>query len=217
MNRIACWIVVAIASGSAGCCGPLWTAGCAGSVCGGPGIISVGHAPCDGACGGGCDSCCGSCQACDGCGELYVDPWINHPPHCCDPCDACGNFNGQTCGQCRPVFTGIKSLWGYRCVDNCGGCDGCGDGMFPTCGGGACGGDCETCGPAGHVPPGGVTESPLPPGTVLEPNGMMGQTDQAIENAPPLAIQRNAKSNPRSARSIFQTRRVNGSRDPLAY
>ncbi len=80
---------------------------------------------------------CGSCDSCNGCGEVYIDPWINHPADQCDPCDCCGNYNGQSCGRCRPMFSGVTSLWGYK-QDGCdGGCD--------SCGGGGCG--CEVgCG-----------------------------------------------------------------------
>ena len=126
-----------------GCCGP-WA--CAPSDCGpnacGPVLLGDG------------------CGKCDGCGELYVDPWINHPPDCCDPCDTCGNYNGQSCGKCRSVFAGVRTLWGYRCDDgSCtsGGCDGgacdasCGCDQV-SCGseqpcGPSCGG-CDAC--AGH-------------------------------------------------------------------
>ena len=93
------------------------------------------------------DKCGDGCGPCEGCGELYVDPWINHPPTC-DPCDACGNHNGGSCGACRPTFRGFKTLWGYRC-DGCpadcdrGGCDGGCDG---------CDGGCDRRGPGGgHV------------------------------------------------------------------
>ena len=87
-----------------GCCGP----------------IALG----DGCNSGGCTSCS---DACSGCGELYVDPWINNPADCVDPCDTCGNYNGQSCGKCRPMFEGIRSLWGYKCGNDCG----CG--AEPTC------------------------------------------------------------------------------------
>lgn len=70
-------------------------------------------------------STCTGCDQCDGCGELYVDPWINHPAEHCDPCDGCGNYNGQACGKCRSVFGGFPSLWGYRATPL--GCGGCGD------------------------------------------------------------------------------------------
>jgi hypothetical protein len=75
---------------------------------------------------------CGGCGDCDGCGELYIDPWINEPPDCCDPCDRCGNHNGQSCGKCRSSFHGWASLWGYR-YDNP--CESCGDGACGGCDG----------------------------------------------------------------------------------
>ncbi|TWT74784.1 hypothetical protein CA85_00690 [Allorhodopirellula solitaria] len=107
-----------------GCCGPMWQ-----------------HGSCAG---GGVGGCSDGCGACDGCGELYVDPWINHPADRCDPCDSCGNYNGQSCGKCRPVFAGVKSLWGYRCDDGCGGAcgGGCGGACDSGCDTGSCGGDC---------------------------------------------------------------------------
>lgn len=121
-----------------GCVGPM---GCAPNACG---PVAFG--------GGGC----GQCNDCSGCGELYVDPWINHPADVCDPCDCCGNFNGQSCGKCRPMFSGFRSLWGYRCDDGgAGGCDtgcdvGCGAGGCDVgCGAGGCdAGGCTTCGGA---------------------------------------------------------------------
>lgn len=112
----------------------LFATGCVGPMACGPharGPLSLNH--CDG------------CGDCNGCGELYIDPWINHPAQCGDPCDQCGNFNGQSCGKCRSVFSGIRSLWGYRCgVD-----DGCDSG---ACDAGGCGPllggldqSCDTC------------------------------------------------------------------------
>mgnify|MGYP003662847603 CR=1 FL=1 len=89
----------------------------------------------------GCDSGCGSLAQgcggnCNGCGELYIDPWINHPADVCDPCDVCGNHNGQSCGKCRSVFDGVATMWGYRCGNDCG-CDdnACDAGPCPGCGG----------------------------------------------------------------------------------
>ena len=104
----------------------------------------------------GFGSSCDGCGDCEGCGELYIDPWINDPADCCDPCDRCGNHNGQSCGKCRSVFDGVASLWGYRCgdtgcdsgcdtgCDSCGttGCGGCGV-ATPSCGS-SCGG-CDSC------------------------------------------------------------------------
>ncbi len=67
-----------------GCCGPMACGpiGC-GNLCGmnscdGPLLAlggGCGHSSCGGACG---NSGCSSCQ--NGCGELYVDEWINTPP-----------------------------------------------------------------------------------------------------------------------------------------
>ena len=140
------------------------------------------HGPLGGCCGpialgGGCNSggCTDCGDGCSGCGELYVDPWINNPADCVDPCDTCGNYNGQSCGKCRPMFEGIRSLWGYRCGNDCGcgaeptcavstggflggckcgveSCDGgCGECYLePSCGiGGGCDGGCgSSCGPS---------------------------------------------------------------------
>lgn len=78
---------------------------------------------------------CGGCGDCGSCDEWYIDPWINHPADACDPCDGCGNYNGQSCGKCRPMFSGYKSLWGYRR-----------DPGPPSCDAGAChGGGCRGC------------------------------------------------------------------------
>ena len=140
--------------------------------------------------GGGCDSC-------TGCGELYVDPWINHPPDCCDPCDTCGNYNGQSCGTCRPLFAGIGSLWGYRHAD-CGGCDSC---ALPagcdSCGIEDCSGCCEaSCGCdscAGSV----ITEGDVH--IVGEPT----YSDEIVEGAPGESYQH---YQPYRTRKIFRPR-----------
>ena len=92
-------------------------------------------------------------SSCDGCGELYVDPWINHPPDACDPCDSCGNYNGQSCGKCRPILSGLACLWGYR-YDGGGACGQCGLSSCDGCGGAAdpCDGGCDgACGNV-HAP-----------------------------------------------------------------
>ncbi|QDS93484.1 hypothetical protein FF011L_22540 [Roseimaritima multifibrata] len=122
-------IIASAALLATGCCGP-WA--CGPMACGPVG------------CGGGCQS---------GCGERYIDPWINEPASCGDSCDQCGNYNGQSCGSCRPVFGGVASLWGYRydagcCDSGCsGGCDG-GCDAGPSCGAECGGGDCG-CGGGG--------------------------------------------------------------------
>ena len=165
---LGCFVLTALS----GCCvGPM---ACGPQACG---PVALGH-PCDG------------CGECEGCGELYVDPWINHPPDCCDPCDSCGNYNGQSCGQCRTVFSGVKSLWGYRCGDDgCNSCDvaGCDGGCvsYGGCGDGTCDG-CSDCGSGlvviGREPMGQetivkITNEPTParqiaeaiPGVIHEP------------------------------------------------
>ncbi len=125
---------------ASGCCGPMACGPIGCNTCGSSGpLMALGSH--------------GACSGCDGCGERYVDEWINHPPSC-DPCDACGNHNGQSCDSCRPMFDGFKSLWGYR--RDCG-CTACGsatcDGGCETsdCGSGGCDscGGCESCGGTG--------------------------------------------------------------------
>ena len=156
---------------SSGCVGPMG-AGCCGSL----------H--------GSCDSCVSSpsCNGCSGCGgELYVDPWINHPADCVDPCDSCGNYNGQSCGKCRPILSGARNLWGYYCGCDpgpvattnrsfaprkrlaCSGCDsGCDSCVVePACGcEGAC--DCDMIEPGCGLEPGCGIEV-VEPGCGLEP------------------------------------------------
>lgn len=144
------------------CCSTLlWFTGCVGPMACGPG----GHCG-PVACGTSCDGCGG----CEGCGELYVDPWINEPAECCDPCDRCGNYNGQSCGKCRSVFHGLKSLWGYRCDagcepavccdSSCGGCDSCG-GCGPSCPG------CDSCSGGGLVQ---IHSEPTPAKQIVKAN-----------------------------------------------
>lgn len=78
-------------------------------------------AECDGACEESCEPDCGTscgpavgpltwvfrvfswrpCGGYAGCGETYWGDWCSEPPHCCDPCDRCGNWigaNGQGTG-----------------------------------------------------------------------------------------------------------------------
>jgi len=150
------------------------------------GLIAIGLTGCVGPMGAGCR------DSCTGCGELYIDPWINHPADCTDPCDSCGNYNGQTCGQCRSIFAGAKSLWGYRCgcdpapvklSDRCFApdcnrpCDGCDSGcdsclIEPACG-------CEgPCGCDSYVEPG----CGLEPGCGFEPTcGCDGPCDCSMD------------------------------------
>lgn len=131
LMMVSCLVALGLATG---CCGPM--------ACGPVGCGPCGSGPLMAA-----GSCGGGCRGCDGCGERYIDEWINHPPTC-DPCDACGNHNGQSCTACRPMFEGIKSLWGYR--RDCG-CESTGCGCESAgCDSHGCGGGCESCGD-GHA------------------------------------------------------------------
>jgi len=103
---------------------------------------------------------CGGGGCASGCGECYIDPWINEPAACRDPCNDCGQYNGQGCGSCRPVFNGVASLWGYRYDAGCGcagvGCDSCAGACDGACDGGGC-----DCGHGGGMPVYG--SGPMPP------------------------------------------------------
>ncbi len=131
-------LAIRITTGIA-CSALMWITGCVGPMscgpCGGNGPLAM--------------NSCNGCGACEGCGELYIDPWINEPP-CSDPCDKCGNHNGQSCGKCRSIFDGFESLWGYRCQSGCDECGSasCGGGCGASCGG-ALGGGCDSCGGGG--------------------------------------------------------------------
>ena len=180
------------------CMSLAWLTGC---TCTGPLACSGNGACCtDGTC-GPLGTACGGCGACEGCGELYIDPWINHPPDCCDPCDRCGNYNGQSCGKCRSVFFGVASLWGYRCGDTgCNECEnagctgGCGvsDGCCDSCDGG-----CDSCCGSGLATSGEVYESD-------------GQVVRMVEPTPARQIIGPAPSEshyvPHRSRRIFRAR-----------
>jgi hypothetical protein len=70
---------------------------------------------------------CGSKIACAGaCGEVYWDEHLNEPP-VCDPCGPQGAWTGAASGTCRPWFSRVRDLWGYRYDSpECPGCSGCG-------------------------------------------------------------------------------------------
>lgn len=183
---------------SVGCCGPMWQPSGCGSACG--------TAAC-----GTCDDGCGSCG---GCGELYIDPWINHPPDCCDPCDSCGNFNGQSCGKCRGVFAGVKSLWGYQCVDGSANCDG------------GCDSRHHDHGPI-HGPYHGAYHDEYHEGDIhsygeYSDGEIIREEIVGSGSMPPFNTQPRIADQPRAAvqpgqKHIFQPRRVDGSKKPLAY
>lgn len=188
----ACLLTLTLSSG---CVGPMAA-----------GIGGCGSGSCGTSCGG---SSCGD-AGCTGCGELYVDPWINHPPQCGDPCDSCGNFNGQSCGKCRSVFDGVKSFWGYRCgpQSDCDSCDGgsCGP-LFPIGDCGSCGG-CDSCGDCGSCndcgscdcSPGGYLEHDHSCGCDSCGGGEIHSTSPVIESSIPTVYR------PRRERKIFQPR-----------
>jgi hypothetical protein len=179
-----------------GCVGPM---ACGPMGCGGPHV--AGHS--------GCGSQCG--DSCNGCGERYYDEWINHPPSCCDPCDSCGNYQGQTCHACRPILSGFKSIWGYRCDPppvGCphAGCDnlGCHGGCEPACGMESCDGGCASCG--GGPMMGGTSEVYLEPPSFDGPVHM--QSHSAHSHQPQLVRGTPAVKpfQPQRTRQIFQPR-----------
>ena len=93
-------------------------------------FLHGGEGSCDSACGPqrsrGLIGCLRKLLTCgSGCGELYVDEWLNDPPDCCDPCDNCGNWigpHGSCHGGPRPLHRG--NLWGQRFAESC--CEQCG-------------------------------------------------------------------------------------------
>src|SRR5688500_5331927 len=80
--------------GRCGDCTGATETGCADGHCGGGGACNdCATAPCGGC--GNCDLCSltplrtlfNAFRCSSGCGEFYVDEWINDPPDKCDPCD----------------------------------------------------------------------------------------------------------------------------------
>ncbi|SMP48629.1 hypothetical protein SAMN06265222_102447 [Neorhodopirellula lusitana] len=210
-------ILSALAMVSVGCCGPMWNPGCGAGGCA-TGSCSTGSCG-TGSCGdGGCGQS-GGCGQCGGCGELYIDPWINHPADCCDPCDSCGNFNGQSCGKCRSVFAGVKSLWGYRCDDGCGSGSGACDCGAGGCDGGSCGGSDCGCGTThynGEVFHDEYHEGAIIGGeTIIE--GPIGSGMSLNSSNPRIISQPRVARQPTPARQIFQPRRVDDESQSLAY
>ncbi|QDT03252.1 hypothetical protein K227x_16340 [Rubripirellula lacrimiformis] len=188
------------------CSALLWVTGCVGPMACGPG----------GACGPVAVNACGGCGDCDGCGELYIDPWINEPADCMDPCDTCGNHTGGSCGKCRSVFTGFASIWGYRRDAGCtscgsmtcgGGCCAFGGGALgggpSDCDSGSCGGGCDSgcqsCGGSG--------------GEAVHISTDLMPPSQYVESTPARTYQ------PRRTRQIFQPRGnvAHGAREGVEY
>ncbi len=109
----------------------LWFA-CSGCAC----VQSVpagncGTAACRGGLGSGVLLDLIACRG--GCGEIYVDEWVNEPPtpdQCGFPCGGCGH-----CVQCQPVRNALRLLWGRPYVGAC---------HSDVCGTG-CDGGCSSC------------------------------------------------------------------------
>jgi len=80
----------------------------------------------------------GGCSS--GCGEFYCDEQVNESPTC-DPCCGNGEFTGDSCGPCRPLWQRLQALWGTSYVGSCG--DGCGSSSCSSgsCSSGSCGND----------------------------------------------------------------------------
>lgn len=109
LNSRVCWALTCLMSlMSAGCCCTQGLTTCNGS------------SSCDGGqCATGPFGGVGSCRS--GCGEVYVDEWLNTPP-CIDDC---GFSNCQTCRprSCRPVLSFVRLVFGMPLRGGCGGCD----------------------------------------------------------------------------------------------
>jgi len=68
-----------------------------------------------------------STRCTSGCGEVYWGEHISEPPTC-DPCGMAGDYTGG-CGSCRPWYSRLRDLWGYRYEPS-----GCSQGGCTSCG-----------------------------------------------------------------------------------
>lgn len=185
----------------------IFATGCCCSPCGG------GMSGCDsGGCGGsvlGGRLLGASCSG--GCGETYVDEWINEPP-CEDNCgfescdSGCGGCGTAGCGSCgQPLRSILRTLWGtpYRggscaeCATSCGSCDGGIVGGESANYHGASVRGCSTCGhsyesvsqPSASKlapPSSSTTVAPSPPAVPMQPTPSMAPT-RAPEPMPSIA------------------------------
>jgi hypothetical protein len=102
-----CWLLMSLLSlASVGCCctqGLTTCNSCDGRMCASGPLASL-----------------ASCRS--GCGEVYVDEWLNSPP-CIDDC---GYGNCGTCGprNGRPLLSFARMIVGLPFNAGCGGCDG---------------------------------------------------------------------------------------------
>jgi hypothetical protein len=92
---------------------------CEDSECGINGLHFIGHRLASLHNQVACSTHCSS-----GCGEVYWDEYINEPP-VCDPC-GCNNEWVGGCGHCRPWYSRLRDLWGYRYMPaDCSSCSSC--------------------------------------------------------------------------------------------
>ena len=129
--------LVGLSSLFSGCCGVPLSGGC--GSCGSCGVASKGCDACPGLLHGELagrvrNAVIGGCSS--GCGEVYYGEQTNEPPTC-DPCTGKGEFSGENCGPCRPLFQRLVQLWGTSYAGSCG-CGSCDSG---SCGSGSCGSD----------------------------------------------------------------------------
>lgn len=102
-----------------------------------------------GTCGAGPLMGLASCRS--GCGEVYVDEWVSHPP-CIDNC----GYADGACGCRQPLRSALRALWGTPYIGDCcnSGCDsGACDAGCSSCGGGAMvsGGHSSNCNCGGQT------------------------------------------------------------------
>jgi hypothetical protein len=114
-HTAVCLLASLVAAVSAGCacgpCGAVVGGGCDGGF--GDGVWDSGQRP--------VRSLLANASCNSGCGEVYVDEWLNHPPtmdHCGTSC-----CDGGSCGR-QPIRTALRLLWGAPYLGGCSGsCD----------------------------------------------------------------------------------------------
>lgn len=136
----ASWILTCLMTlVGAGCC---CTQGM--NTCGGSYYSSCTSCPTGGCGTGGCGvgPLMGLASCRGGCGETYVDEWVNEPP-CIDNCGYCNTG----CDSCRrPVRSVLRLLLGTPYDGGCGCSTGCDSGCSSGCDGG-----CSSCGGGGSL------------------------------------------------------------------
>ncbi|MEQ8790760.1 MAG: hypothetical protein RIC55_30965 [Pirellulaceae bacterium] len=192
--------LVVIAGNLSGCayhmqqCGPT---GC-GAVGGAGACHSCGEVGCGGACMSGPLQMARQMATCGaGCGNLYINEWINDPPDRCDPCDDCGNWGPRGCKSRVWGRQGFTSLWGYRADMG---------------GGGACGGGCTE-----HAHAHGEYDMAMQDGQVIydgpvrDSGGSMQNQEEELR--PPVP----EPAEPRETRSVKKPWRQSAAPAPAEY